>query len=80
MKPRVFRVHIQSLMLEGFSPSERHRIGDGVQSELRRLLMESGLPQTLESSPERPGGSFNVSGSHDLGAQVARAVYGGLSR
>jgi hypothetical protein len=83
MRPR-FELHIKELVLEGFSPGDRYRIGEGLQMELTRLLEERGVPGSLSSSREIEmvkGGSFEVapgSRAERIGAQVARAVYRGL--
>lgn len=76
-------VHIESLVLHGFSPLERHRVAEAVRLELARLLREGGLP--LEEAGEvarLDAGAFTVAagaGAEQVGAQVARAVYRGLS-
>lgn len=77
-------LHIDELVLHGFDPSDRHRIGDAVQHELVRLLAERGLRHT--SPFERPVLSAgNVSLQRDtparaVGTRVARALYGVLRR
>ena len=40
-------LHIDKLVLYGFSPGDRYRIGDSVETELVRLLTEQGIPPTL---------------------------------
>lgn len=79
-------LHIEELVLHGFAPADRHRIGDAVQRELTRLLTEQGMPASLVQRGEMArldGGAFEIargSRSEAIGAQVAQAVYGGLSR
>jgi hypothetical protein len=85
MRPNV-TVQIDSLLLEGFAPGDRHRIGKALQAELLRLLAEEGVPAPLTAGGERPrldAGQFTVAPStpaESVGAEVARAVYGGLGR
>jgi len=71
-------------VLHGFSPGDRHRIGEAVEQELTRLLADRGVPQSLERGWEVSnvdGDAFEVapdSRAYIVGAQVAKAVYGGL--
>ena len=79
-------LNIEELVLHGFSPGDRLRIGDAVQRELVRLFAEQGVSQSLAQGSEAEkvdGGSFNFNmGSRPdiVGTQVARSVYGGLNR
>jgi hypothetical protein len=79
-------LHIEELVLEGFRPTDRHRIGAAVESELARLLAERGLPPGLAQGADLPRldvGSFTAKPGarpEAMGAQVAGAVYGGLKR
>lgn len=78
-------LHIEELVLEGLSPGDRHRIGAAIEGELARLLTERGLPAGLAQGAEVPrldGGSFEMNRNvtpEKVGAQVAGAVYGGMS-
>jgi len=84
MKPKNIELNIEELVLHGFSPGDRHHIGDAVERELTRLLADQGVPQSLERGREIAhvdGGAFEVapdSRAGVVGAQVAKAVYGGL--
>jgi hypothetical protein len=86
MTPRNIELHIEELVLHGFAPADRYRIGEAVESELARLFDEQGVPPSLarESGIERlDGGAFEVAHGSKLeavGVQVAQAVFGGLSR
>jgi hypothetical protein len=77
-------LHIEELVLEGFRPADRHRIGAAVERELARLLAERGLPAGLAQGTDLPrldGGSFEAKPGarpEAVGRQVAGAVYGGL--
>jgi hypothetical protein len=79
-------LHIEELVLEGFHPADRHRIGAAVERELARLLGERGLPAGLATPGEiarLDGGSFEmnrITTPEGLGRQVAGAVYGGLKK
>ncbi len=79
-------LHIESLVLDGFAPSDRYRIGAAVQRELERLVATQGLPPTLGRKGEiarLDGGEFQVARSAKadaIGTQIAQAVYGGFYR
>ena len=84
MKPNI-ELHIEELMLDGFAPGDRHRIGEAVQQELARLFGEQGVPPSLAQGgaiARLDGGAFNITpGSQPeaIGNQVSQAVFGGLS-
>ena len=85
MKPENVELHIEELVLRGFAPGDRYRIGEAVERELARLFDEQGVPPSLaqRSGIERlDGGAFEVahgSKAERVGVQVAQAIYGGLS-
>ncbi len=79
-------LHIEELVLHGFAPGDRDRIGGAVERELARLLAEGGLPGA-SSHPmaigRLEGGAFQVAEGarpDGIGARVAAAIYRGLSR
>jgi hypothetical protein len=78
-------LHIEELVLSGFAPGDRYRIGEAVEHELTRLLDEQGTPPSLAQRSDiarLDGGAFEVttgSGAEAIGVQVGQAVYGGLS-
>jgi hypothetical protein len=84
-KPNV-NLHIDELVLHGFSPGERHRIGEAVRLELARLLNEQGVPRLVTRGGARArldGGAFEVapgSKAEVFGARVAQQVYEGLGK
>jgi hypothetical protein len=39
---------IEQMILEGFSPSDRYRIGDSVQNELERIFNAQGVSWTIK--------------------------------
>ena len=79
-------LHIETLVLDGFMPGDRHRIGEAVQRELERLVSTLGLTQVLTRYADVPrldGGAFQLAPSAKadaIGSQIAQAVYGGLIR
>ena len=79
-------LHIEELVLDGFNPGDRYRIGAAVEAELARLFAERGKAPSLARGGEMSsldGGSFDVApgaGPEGVGGQVAQAVYGGLNR
>jgi hypothetical protein len=79
-------LHIEELVLHGFAPGDRHRIVEAAQFELQRLLAERGAPQLFDGSIDLAridAGSFDLkpgANAEGVGAQVARAIYGGMNR
>jgi hypothetical protein len=79
-------LHIETLVLDGFMPGDRHRIGEAVQRELERLVSTLGLTPVVARQADIPrldGGAFQVAPSAKadaIGSQIAQAVYGGLIR
>ncbi len=77
-------LRIEELVLYGFPPGDHRRIGDAAQRELSRLFTEKGVPPSLVHGADIPhvdGGTLEISPtptSDAVGAQVARALYGGL--
>ena len=86
MTPKNIELNIEELVLHGFAPGDRYRIGEAVEQELTRLLADQGVPESLAQGGEVAnvdGGAFEVatgSRADVVGAQVAKAVYGGLRR
>ncbi len=86
MKPKSIELHIEELVLDGFSSGDNSDIKEAVEIELSRMLREQGSPQLLAESSEierLQGGKFDVkeSSRYDvIGAAVARSIYGGLKR
>ena len=83
---RNIELHIEKLVLSGFAPGDRYRIGAAVERELTRLFTERGLPPALargSAAARIEGGAFDVvSGSRpdQIGVQVAQAVYRGFGQ
>jgi hypothetical protein len=73
-------LHIEVLVLHGFAPEDRHRIGEAVERELASLLGEQGIPSLnndLEIEDMNAGEIAIARGARPeaTGAQIARAVY-----
>jgi hypothetical protein len=68
------------LVLHGFAPSDRYRIGEAVDLELTRLFAEQGVPLSLAQnieSAQMNAGAFKVasdSKAETIGVQIAQAV------
>jgi len=77
-------LHVEELVLMGFSPAERYQIGEAIERELTKLFIERGAPHAITRGGEiarLDGGAFEVranSSAEMIGAQVANAIYGGL--
>ncbi len=86
MNRQNIELHIEELVLHGFSPGDRHSIAEAVEHELTMLITERGVPQDMINGGEiarLDGGSFQLAqGSKPevIGAHVARAVYGGMRK
>lgn len=83
---RSTEIHIEELVLHGFEPSNRVRIGEAFQRELTRLFADQGPPTLIRQgggSAHVDGGEFQMrpgSTADAIGGQIAIAVYRGLSR
>ncbi|HEY9435178.1 MAG TPA: hypothetical protein VI260_27295 [Blastocatellia bacterium] len=84
MRPANVELHIEELVLHGFAPGDRYRIGEAVERELQRLFAEQGAPAPLAQSAERgylDGGTFEsprAASAETIGAGIAQNLYGGL--
>jgi hypothetical protein len=86
MKPYNIELHIEELVLHGFSPKDRDAIGAAIQSELARLFAEQGAHPALQHTREVEkvdGGSFSMRAgakAATIGTQVGQMVYGSLQQ
>lgn len=86
MKPENVELHIEELVLRGFAPGDRYRIGAAMERKLTSMFVERSTPASLTQEHEvarLDGGTFEVepgSGAETIGTQLAQAVHGGLSR
>ena len=77
-------VHIEELVLDGFDPKDRHRIGDAVERELARLIVAEGWSPSLMEPvqiDQLDGGTFRATPggkAEALGTQVGQALFGQL--
>ena len=79
MRPGRIELHIEEIVLRGFPPETRHRIGDAVERELAGII----AGRDTEGS-ERPGGRIpHVDAgafpadlrAEEVGARIARTVH-----
>lgn len=84
--PVQIEVEIEQLVLEGFDPRDRARIGAALERELGRLLGEGGVPGAWGaggSVAHLDAGSFEMTpggSAESVGASIAAALHGGVSR
>ena len=84
--PASISLAIDQLVLHGSFAGDRKKIGQFVQDELSRLLSEQGLAGFAKRSTtvsHLDVGSFSVSermSSRQIGREIARVIYRGLSR
>jgi hypothetical protein len=78
---QTIELYIDELVLHGFSPHQRYDIAGAVESELRRLLIEQGIPSSLKTGINAPllnAGTFNMnkdSKVETIGHEIAGSVY-----
>ncbi len=81
---RFVELHIEELVLHGFSAADRQRIGAAVERELARLLAERGVPPSLARSGDLgrlDTGSLNIANGdrpEGIGIKLAQTIYGEL--
>lgn len=79
--PASLELHIEELVLHGFSHGDRLSIGDAIQQELSRLISEQGLPSVSmgpSSVAHLDAGSFQVAPgakAQAIGAQLAQHLH-----
>lgn len=88
MKKPAIRVHIEELVLHGFAANDRYAIADALEHELSRLLaVDFATPLiSFTGNSDRPrvdAGTFHAQSDakpNSIGAQIAQAVHGGVTR
>lgn len=83
MTAKSVTLHIDELILHGFAPGDRHRIGAAVQQELSRLLTEQGSPTVSGRHAVVNAAPIEVRSNaraEAIGGDIARAVHKGLPR
>ncbi|HEY5810732.1 MAG TPA: hypothetical protein VIT67_22370 [Povalibacter sp.] len=79
-------VHIDSLVLKGFRPGDRHAIAQGLQEQLTTLLSAPGMAQQItqmQSVPRLRAGSMNVAADakpQQVGMAIANKLGKGIGR
>jgi hypothetical protein len=81
-------LHIDRLILDGIDldPAQRPALQAAVEAELGRLLSEGGVGADFAGGgavPSVKAGGFEMGGDgnpQQLGAQIARSVYGGIGK
>lgn len=79
-------LEIEELLLDGFPGMDKDRVARALQMELERLIAEEGIPASIQAGGDiarLDGGSFQAAkgaSAEQIGAHVARAVYGGMRR
>jgi hypothetical protein len=81
MSPANIELHIEELVLHGFAPGDRYRVGEALEQELQRLFAERGAPPSLTQGGEiehLDGGAFEAphsAGAEAIGARIAQNLY-----
>jgi len=79
----VIEVHIEELVLHGFTPGNRHEIADALRQRLVQLLSGNEFPTGARVDHRAiDAGSFQVTPGErgaGIGTRVAQSVYRGLS-
>ncbi len=79
-------LHIEELILHGFSLSDRYRIAGAVEKELARLFVEQEVPSSLGRGGEFDRldvGKIEVHSNtrpEKVGSRIAQAVYKGFRK
>jgi hypothetical protein len=80
--PRSIEVQIGQLVLHGFAHSDRRPIAESIERELRSLLTQEEFSNPISLEVDQiNAGSFQLENkrrSESAGANIARAIYGGL--
>jgi hypothetical protein len=83
--PTAIELHIEELVLHGFSVNDRFRIGDAVERELSRLIKERGLKGltnehlNIERLDARAFQAAPGARPQSIGIQLAQAVHWQIS-
>jgi hypothetical protein len=83
---RPVHLHIDELVLAGFRPGDRHRIGDAVQRALAEMIASGALvlppgarSRTVEEvAPQRIRASSSAD-ARGVGAGIARSIVSGVT-
>jgi hypothetical protein len=75
---RGVRVRVGDLVLEGFAPSDRFAIAEGLKRELTRLIAHRGIEGTGRKTAAVDGGAFALeagANAGSIGRHVAQSVH-----
>ena len=81
MMKQNIELHIEELVLHGFSHSDRHRIGGFIEQELTKLISNGSILKDCKQDVQIPyldGGSFAMRSDTKIestGVEIARSVY-----
>ncbi len=86
MRPKMIELHIEELVLYGFSHADRYGIAEAFEDELAQLLREQrDVPHLFEKSSEidsLKGGSFEMTERmkpEAVGISAAKAIHARLN-
>ncbi len=74
-------LHIEELVLHGFSRHDRDRIESAITQELTRLFTDQGIPQSFgvgDHALRLEGGSFQITAGRPAqvaGTEIAQAIF-----
>lgn len=86
MRPRNIHLNIKKIMLRDMTAEDADIIKDAMKDELKKLFRTKGVPGSLDNSGNQNSlsiGPINTgygSGGKEVGGEVARAIYSGLSK
>ena len=78
---QIIELHIDELVLHGFSLGQRYQLAAELEMELTRLFTEKGLPQSFNNAVslrQLNAGSFQLNNTDkkiSAGAQIAGSIY-----
>lgn len=79
-QPRI-NLNVDRLVVDGVHHLDQAALREAIHQELSRLIAENGVPPGLADGFPRPNHRFTAGpavGARAVGAQVARAIYGGM--
>jgi len=83
--PKSIELHIEELIVDGFTPDNRERFVVAVETELVRMLNEKGIEHSLTENMEIEritGSAFRLKPdepSETAGRHLAKAIYKGMT-
>lgn len=83
VKPNI-EININELVLHGFSPADKFRIGQAVEQHLSLLFNQKDIPSSLQKNNDvhlMNAGDFRMSANDtagSIGNQIAGTIYSGF--